>query len=49
MAPPKKIQHVYFNAKGRAERIRWVLAQAGVEYEDKRMVDGEWATLKPSE
>ena len=45
---PSKIQFVYFNAKGRGEKVRWVLAQSGVEWEDKRMVDGEWATLKPS-
>ena len=38
----------YFNARGRAEGARLVFAQAGVEYEDKRVTMEEWAQLKPS-
>ncbi len=38
---------VYFNARGGAEPIRFIFAQAGVTYEDKR-VEGEWAKLKPT-
>lgn len=45
---PSNIQFVYFNAKGRGEKVRWVLVQSGAKWEDKRMVEGEWATLKPS-
>lgn len=38
---------VYFNLRGKAEIVRWVLAVAGVEYEDYRMKPGEWTKLKP--
>lgn len=40
---------VYFNARGRAEVSRWLLAQAGVEYEDKRLDMADWQALKPGE
>ena len=43
-----KIKLIYFNSKGRAELSRLILAQAGVEYEDKRVEKGEWAKMKPS-
>ena len=41
---------VYFNARGSAEPARFVFAQAGVTYEDKRVGHGteEWTKLKPS-
>ncbi len=39
---------IYFNAKGRAEVSRFILAQAGVQYEDKRITSEEWAELKPT-
>jgi len=39
---------VYFNAKGRAELARLLFAQAGVEYEDKRIQREDWASLKSS-
>ena len=39
---------VYFNAGGRAEVIRFIFAQAGVAYEDKRVERGEWEKLKPT-
>ena len=40
---------VYFNTKGRAEISRWILAQAGVKYEDVRITKEQWAELKPGE
>lgn len=38
----------YFDARGRAEALRWVLAQAGAKYTDKRLSGDEWAAMKPS-
>jgi glutathione S-transferase len=46
MAPQYKL--TYFNAKGLAENTRLIFAQAGVEYEDKRIDKEQWATLKES-
>ena len=37
----------YFNSKGRAESIRFVFAQAGVQYEDIRLNQEQWAEFKP--
>ncbi len=39
---------IYFNGRGRAELIRFLFAQAGVEYEDCRVTGEEFAKLKPS-
>ena len=39
---------IYFNARGRAEVCRFIFAQAGVRYEDKRVDRDEWAQLKPN-
>ncbi len=33
----------YFNARGRAENVRLIFAQAGVKYEDCRFTGEEWA------
>jgi hypothetical protein len=33
----------YFNARGNAEVVRLVFAQAGVEYEDIRLTSEQWA------
>ena len=38
----------YFQAKGRAELIRWIFIQAGVPYEDIRFTGEEWAKFKPN-
>ena len=38
----------YFGGRGRAEIIRLIFAQAGVQYEDKRITKEEWGELKPS-
>ena len=46
MAP--KIKLFYFNAEGRAELTRMILAQAGVEFEDVRLTRDEWSAMKPS-
>ena len=37
----------YFNLRARAELTRLIFAQAGVEYEDKRIAKEEWSELKP--
>ena len=42
-----KIRLVYFNARGRAELSRLILAQAGQEYEDVRISKDEWPAMKP--
>ncbi|XP_058795325.1 glutathione S-transferase-like [Phymastichus coffea] len=39
---------MYFNIKGIAESIRWLFAYAGVNYEDRRVSEDEWKTLKPT-
>ena len=39
---------IYFDMQGRAEFSRLLLAQAGVQYEDKRISQAEWEKLKPS-
>ena len=38
----------YFNAKGRAELTRFLFAQAGVEYEDVRLTQEQFAEMKPN-
>lgn len=37
----------YFNGRGRAEFIRLIFAQAGVQYEDVRIERADWQQLKP--
>jgi len=37
----------YFNIRGLAEPIRFILAMAGVPYEDNRIERDAWAELKP--
>ena len=39
----------YFDMPGRAETTRMVFVIAGVPFEDKRISQEEWKTLKPSE
>ena len=45
---PGQIKLTYFNARGRAESSRLMLAYAGQDYEDHRIAREEWADLKPS-
>lgn len=44
MAPSYKL--IYFNARGKAEHIRFIFAYAGVEYEDERISQDKWPELK---
>ena len=37
---------IYFNIKGRAEVARLLFAEAGQEYEDKRLKSEEWSKIK---
>ena len=37
----------YFNGRGGAEQIRFIFAQAGVQYEDVRFTDETWPEFKP--
>jgi len=46
MAPQYKL--IYFEARGRAECARYILAQAGANYEDKRITQDSWPSMKPS-
>merc|ERR1712088_842281 len=43
-----KIKLTHYNARGRAETIRLVLAYAGKEFEDKRIAPEDMPSLKPS-
>jgi hypothetical protein len=36
----------YFEWYGEGEAIRMMLTQAGIEFEDHRVLKEEWATLK---
>ena len=38
---------VYINYRGRAELIRFILAQAEVKYDDSRIELEKWAELRP--
>ena len=42
-----KMKLIYFNTRGRAEISRIILAQAGEDYEDKRIERADWPALKP--
>ena len=37
----------YFNSRGSAEPIRFIFAQAGVQYEDVRLNENTWPEFKP--
>lgn len=43
-----KPQLFYFNGRGRAEISRLMMAEAGIDYEDKRVEGKDWAALKPT-
>ena len=44
-----KYQLIYFNVRGRAEILRLLFAEAGVEYEDTRIEFDKWPAMKPGE
>merc|ERR1712122_80056 len=44
---PANIKLTYFNLRGRAEASRLMLAYKGVDYEDNRITQEQWAALKP--
>jgi hypothetical protein len=39
---------IYFNARGKAEHIRFIFAYAGVEFEDERIPRDKWPQVKKS-
>lgn len=43
-----KFKLSYFNVKALAEPIRLMFAYGGIDYEDIRISQEEWAVLKPS-
>nr|AEY80028.1 glutathione S-transferase S1 [Laodelphax striatellus] len=45
---PSRYKLIYFNARGRAEHIRFIFAYAGVEYTDHRIVKEKWPEIKRS-
>ncbi|KAI7815611.1 glutathione S-transferase [Rhyzopertha dominica] len=44
MSPRYKL--IYFNARGRAEHIRFIFAYAGIDYDDERIPREKWPELK---
>lgn len=40
---------IYFNARGRAEHIRYIFAYAGIDYVDERITNDRWPELKKCE
>ena len=45
----KDVKLTYFDLRGRAETIRLLLHYNGIQFQDKRVTNEEWAKLKPSE
>ena len=39
----------YLNYRGRAELIRFILSQAGIEFKDIRLAPEKWDEIRPSE
>lgn len=49
MATQKHYKLHYFDGRGRAEQIRWILVQGGARWEDRRIKQSDWPAIKPSE
>lgn len=45
---PSKYKLTYFNGRGLAEPLRWLLAYSGEEFEDNRFEKNEWPSIKPT-
>jgi len=45
---PTHYKVIYFNSRGRAETLRLIFAQAGVDYEDVRLEGDQWTKMKTS-
>lgn len=41
-----KYKLIYFNARGRAEHIRYIFAYVGIDYIDERISNDRWPELK---
>lgn len=48
MAEEPKYKLMYFNARGKAEHIRFIFAYAGVDYTDYRIPKEKWPDMKKS-
>lgn len=48
MSGSESYKLIYFNIRGRAETIRYILALGEAPYEDFRVQNEEWPKLKPS-
>uniref|UniRef100_T1I2U0 glutathione transferase n=1 Tax=Rhodnius prolixus TaxID=13249 RepID=T1I2U0_RHOPR len=46
MAEEPKYKLMYFNARGKAEHIRFIFAYAGVDYTDYRIPKEKWPDMK---
>lgn len=41
-----KYKLIYFNARGRAEHIRYIFAYVGIDYIDERISSDRWPEVK---
>lgn len=48
MSSSQKYKLIYYNARGRAEIIRFLFAHLEIPYEDKRLTFEEWPSIKQS-
>jgi len=48
MATQKHYKLHYFDGRGRAEQIRWILVQGGARWEDRRIKQSDWPAIKPN-
>nr|XP_033200362.1 hematopoietic prostaglandin D synthase-like [Bombus vancouverensis nearcticus] len=48
MSDEPTYKQIYFNARGRAEHIRYIFAYTGIEYTDERIPEELWPEYKDS-